>query len=62
MTVDKILEENISLINSKGMASLGLLMGRCMSILRGKADGKKINLLLSQKLEQLLRSKTNAKE
>jgi glutamyl-tRNA(Gln) amidotransferase subunit E len=62
MTVDKILEENIPLIHSKGMASLGVLMGRCMSILRGKADGKKINLLLNQKLEQLLRSKTTTKK
>jgi glutamyl-tRNA(Gln) amidotransferase subunit E len=62
MTVDKILEENIPLIDSKGMASLGVLMGRCMSILRGKADGKKINLLLNQKLEQLLRSKTSTKK
>jgi glutamyl-tRNA(Gln) amidotransferase subunit E len=60
-TVDKILEENISLINSKGMGSLGELMGRCMSILRGKADGKKINLLLKQKLEQLL-SNPNTKK
>lgn len=57
MIVDKILQENTSIINSKGMASAGLLMGRCMSILRGRADGRTVNLLLNQKLEQLLRSK-----
>ncbi len=57
MIVDKILQENKSIINSKGMASAGLLMGRCMSILRGRADGRTVNLLLNQKLEQLLRSK-----
>jgi glutamyl-tRNA(Gln) amidotransferase subunit E len=62
MTVDKILLENIPLIDSKGMASLGMLMGRCMSVLRGKADGKKINSLLNQKLEQLLRSKASTKK
>jgi glutamyl-tRNA(Gln) amidotransferase subunit E len=61
MIVDKILQENTSIINSKGMASAGLLMGRCMSILRGKADGRKVNLLLNQKLEQLLKSKNNIK-
>jgi len=59
MVVDKILQENTLIINSKGMASAGLLMGRCMSILRGRADGRTVNLLLNQKLEQLLRSKNN---
>ena len=59
MIVDKILQENISIINSKGMASAGLLMGSCMSILRGRADGKIVNLLLNQKLEQLVKSKNN---
>jgi glutamyl-tRNA(Gln) amidotransferase subunit E len=61
MIVDKILQENTSIINSKGMASAGLLMGRCMSILRGRADGRTVNLLLNQKLEQLLKSKNNIK-
>jgi glutamyl-tRNA(Gln) amidotransferase subunit E len=60
--VDKILQENTSIINSKGMASVGVLMGRCMSILRGRADGRTVNLLLNQKLEQLLRSNTNTKK
>ena len=59
MIVDKILQENISIINSKGMASAGLFMGRCMSIFRGRADGKIVNLLLNQKLEQLVKSKNN---
>lgn len=56
MIVDKILQENRSIINSKGWASVSALMGKCMSILRGKADGKTVNLILNQKLEQLLRS------
>ena len=56
MIVDKILQENRSIINSKGRASVSALMGKCMSILRGKADGKTVNLILNQKLEQLLRS------
>jgi glutamyl-tRNA(Gln) amidotransferase subunit E len=60
VTVDKILEENISLIDAVGMGSRGVLMGKCMSILRGKADGKKINLILNQKLEQLINARVNA--
>jgi len=56
--IDKILEENMSIVKSKGIASLGTLMGRCMSVLRGKIDGERINSVLKQKLEQLLGLKT----
>jgi glutamyl-tRNA(Gln) amidotransferase subunit E len=59
--IDKILEENMSIVKSKGIASLGTLMGRCMSVLRGKIDGEKINSVLKQKLEQLLSSNTGLK-
>ena len=62
MIVDKILQENRSVINSKGRASASALMGRCMSILRGKVDGKTVNLILNQKLEQLLRSSIGTEE
>ena len=58
MTIDKILEENIPVIRAKGMASLGMLMGRSMSVLRGKIDGQKINSTLRKKLEQLMMSAT----
>jgi glutamyl-tRNA(Gln) amidotransferase subunit E len=61
MIIDKVLQENTSIINSKGMRSAGVLMGRCMSVLRGRADGRTVSLLLNQKLEQLLRSNTNNK-
>lgn len=54
MTIDKILEENMPVIRAKGMASLGMLMGRSMSVLRGKIDGQKINSTLRKKLEQLM--------
>lgn len=57
-TIDKILEENMPVIRAKGMASLGMLMGRSMSILRGKIDGQKINLTLKKKLEELLMTST----
>jgi glutamyl-tRNA(Gln) amidotransferase subunit E len=53
--IDKILEENMSVITQKQMASLGILMGRSMAILRGKADGQKVNSILKEKLEGLIR-------
>ena len=56
MTIDKVLEENMPVIRAKGMASLGMLMGRSMSVLRGKIDGQKINSTLRKKLEELLMS------
>jgi Glu-tRNA(Gln) amidotransferase subunit E-like FAD-binding protein len=39
-----------------------MLMGRCMSVLRGRADGEKINSILKQKLEHLLSSNTDLKK
>jgi glutamyl-tRNA(Gln) amidotransferase subunit E len=59
--IDKILEENMPIVKSKGIASLGTLMGKCMSVLRGKIDGERINSVLKQKLEQLLTSNTGLK-
>jgi glutamyl-tRNA(Gln) amidotransferase subunit E len=38
-----IIAENETIISQKGMDSIGLLMGRCMSVLRGKIDGEKVN-------------------
>jgi glutamyl-tRNA(Gln) amidotransferase subunit E len=58
MTIDKVLEENMPVIRAKGMASLGMLMGRSMSVLRGKIDGQKINSTLRKKLKELLMSAT----
>ena len=50
MTINKIIEENEAVISQKGLDSIGLLMGRCMSILRGKIDGEKVNKKLVIKL------------
>jgi glutamyl-tRNA(Gln) amidotransferase subunit E len=49
-TINKIIEENEVVISQKGLDSIGLLMGRCMSILRGKIDGEKVNKKLVIKL------------
>jgi glutamyl-tRNA(Gln) amidotransferase subunit E len=56
MAIDKILEQNISIIREKGTGSIGMLMGRIMAILRGKVDGQKINSALRQRLEQKIKS------
>jgi len=50
MTISKIIEENEAVISQKGLDSIGLLMGKCMSILRGKIDGEKVNKKLVIKL------------
>jgi glutamyl-tRNA(Gln) amidotransferase subunit E len=52
--VNKIIVENEKIISQKGMDSIGLLMGRCMSILRGKVDGEKVNKKLVTRLTEHL--------
>lgn len=55
--IAKILEDNISTIMQKQMDSLGMLMGRCMAVLRGKADGQRVNKILKDKLQEILKPK-----
>jgi glutamyl-tRNA(Gln) amidotransferase subunit E len=52
--IDKIISDNMVLIKQKGRDSLGTLMGRSMSLLRGRVDGKTVNSILESKLEQSL--------
>jgi glutamyl-tRNA(Gln) amidotransferase subunit E len=54
MVIDRILEQNISVIRDKGTGSIGMLMGRVMAILRGKVDGQKINSVLRERLEHMI--------
>ena len=51
--IKDIIEENRDLISEKGDRAIGLLMGRCMSLLRGKVDGAKINSILRKELNML---------
>ncbi|MDQ3840683.1 MAG: Glu-tRNA(Gln) amidotransferase subunit GatE [Thermoproteota archaeon] len=53
--ISKILEDNLSIISEKQMDSLGMLMGRSMAVLRGKADGQRVNTILKKKLEEMLK-------
>ena len=52
--IEKIIVENENIISQKGMDSIGLLMGRCMSVLRGKVDGEKVNKKLVTRLTEHL--------
>ncbi len=53
--LDRIIEENAKTVKEKGMGAQSMLMGRAMSVLRGKADGQKINRILKHKLEKLVK-------
>jgi glutamyl-tRNA(Gln) amidotransferase subunit E len=53
--LDRVINDNMTQIREKGMNSLSMLMGRSMAVLRGKADGQKINSMLKEKLEKLVK-------
>lgn len=52
--IDKIIEDNILIIQEKRMEATSTLMGKCMTILRGKVNGKKIHDLINNKLQVIL--------
>mgnify|MGYP006184412009 CR=1 FL=1 len=45
----------MAVVKEKGMGALSTLMGRAMAEFRGKADGQKINALLKDKLQKLVK-------
>ncbi len=53
--LDKIINTNMAIIKEKGMGALSTLMGRAMAEYRGKADGSKINAMLKDKLQKLVK-------
>jgi glutamyl-tRNA(Gln) amidotransferase subunit E len=55
-TISRIIDENDAVISEKGLDAVGLLMGRCMEILRGKIDGEKVNRKLMTKLTDHIRT------
>jgi glutamyl-tRNA(Gln) amidotransferase subunit E len=52
--IDAIIAENMAVVKEKGMGALSMLMGRCMAVLKGKADGQKINAMLKEKLKKMV--------
>jgi glutamyl-tRNA(Gln) amidotransferase subunit E len=57
--LDKIVHENKQIILDKGGASVRVLMGKAMSVLRGKVDGQKVNALLTRKIESVIEQEHN---
>ena len=48
--IEKILKENMPIIIEKRLGAIGILMGKSMALLRGRADGHKINSKLTEEL------------
>ncbi len=55
--IDKIIQDNMLIIQEKGIKATSTLMGKCMTVLRGKVDGKKINDVINNKLNIILNLK-----
>jgi glutamyl-tRNA(Gln) amidotransferase subunit E len=55
-TINKIINENKLIISQKGFDAVGLLMGRCMAVLRGKIDGEKVSKILQTKLTEHIKT------
>ncbi|HKZ61284.1 MAG TPA: Glu-tRNA(Gln) amidotransferase subunit GatE [Nitrososphaera sp.] len=53
--LDRIMGDNMAVVKEKGMDALSTLMGRAMAEYRGKADGQKINAMLKDKLQKLVK-------
>ena len=51
--IDELLSENIKIIEERGMGAMGALMGKSMQKLQGKADGKLVNKLLRDKIQNI---------
>lgn len=52
--IDGVISDNMALVKAKGSGAMSTLMGRAMAVLRGKADGQKINAVLKEKLDKLV--------
>lgn len=52
--IERIVQERVELVNEKGLASAGQLMGIAMRELRGKADGKRINEVLTREIKRVI--------
>jgi glutamyl-tRNA(Gln) amidotransferase subunit E len=53
--LDRIIDDNMAVVNEKGVNALSTLMGRAMAEYRGKADGQKINAMLKDRLQKLVK-------
>ncbi len=52
--IDKIIADNIDAIKARGEKAYGLLMGRAMTVLRGRIEGKIVAEIVRRKLQEVL--------
>jgi Glu-tRNA(Gln) amidotransferase subunit E-like FAD-binding protein len=52
--LDRIINNNMTIIQEKGINSLSTLMGRAMAEYRGKANGQKVNAMLEDKISKMV--------
>jgi len=55
--IDRIIDENKSLILEKGDKSMKMIMGKVMSVLRGRVDGKTVSDMVKEKLSKVLKQR-----
>jgi glutamyl-tRNA(Gln) amidotransferase subunit E len=55
--LDRIINNNMTIIKEKGINALSTLMGRAMTQYRGKANGQKVNSMLKDKVSKMVTSK-----
>uniref|UniRef100_UPI0026129E8B GatB/YqeY domain-containing protein n=1 Tax=Thermococcus sp. TaxID=35749 RepID=UPI0026129E8B len=51
--IDEVIQANMDVIKAKGMGAMGMIMGRAMAKLRGRADGKLVSTLVRRKIQEL---------
>jgi glutamyl-tRNA(Gln) amidotransferase subunit E len=54
--IDRVIEELKAEISEKGMKAFGKVMGRVMSVLRGRADGRTVAEIVRKKITELVGS------
>ena len=51
--IDELILENKKMVEDRGMGAMGALMGKSMQKLKGKANGKLVNKLLRDKIQNI---------
>jgi glutamyl-tRNA(Gln) amidotransferase subunit E len=55
--VDRIIEENVEVLKEKGERAFKVVMGKAMSFLRGKVDGKLVSEVVKERVEHFMRTR-----
>jgi len=59
--VDRVIEEDAELLKEKGERAFKMVMGRVMSILRGRVDGRLVSEVVKERVEYFMRSRVGVK-